>query len=178
MGFQKVLVALDRSSQTSAVFEQALSEVKVSSNGSLMLVHALRMDAEISTGPFMGLGTIADLDTYGVLKRVQQEKIQQERDKSIAWLQTYQQEAIAQGILTELNCLIGTPGTGICELAKSWGADLIVLGRRGHQGIAEVVMGSVSNYVVHHAPCSVLVVQGILQTAEATSLEPVNQGSL
>ncbi len=174
MSFQKVLVALDRSLQTSAVFEQALSEAKARSNGSLMLVHAMRMDAELTTGPFMGLGTIADLDTYGILKRVQREKIQQERDKSIAWLQTYQQEAIAQGIPTEITCLTGTPGTGICELAQSWGAHLIVLGRRGHQGMTEVMMGSVSNYVVHHAPCSVLVVQGIMETSEAKLLEPVS----
>jgi len=174
MSFQKVLVALDRSLQAPAVLEQALSEVQASATGSLMLVHALRMDAEIPTGTFMGLGTIADLDTYGILRRVQQEKIQQERDKSMAWLQTYQQEAIALGILTEITCLIGTPGTGICELAQSWGADLIVLGRRGHQGITEVVMGSVSNYVMHHAPCSVLVVQGIMQTADVKPLEPVS----
>ncbi|NJR39263.1 MAG: universal stress protein [Leptolyngbyaceae cyanobacterium CSU_1_4] len=173
MSFQKVLVALDRSLQASAVFEQAVSEVKVKGKGSLLLVHALRMDAEIPTGTFMGLGTIADLDTYGILKRVQQEKIQQERDKAIAWLQTYQQQAIAQGVPTELTCLIGTPGAGICELAQSWGADLIVLGRRGHQGITEVMKGSVSNYVMHHAPCSVLVVQGMMETSVATPLESV-----
>lgn len=174
MSFQKVLVALDRSLQTSAVFEQALSEVKARGNASLMLVHALRMDAEIPAGTFMGIGTVADVYTYGTLKQVQQEKIQQQREQSMAWLQTYQQKAIAQGISTEITCLTGTPGTGICELAQSWGADLIVLGRRGHQGITEVVMGSVSNYVVHHAPCSVLIVQGIIQTAESKSLEPAS----
>ena len=174
MSFQKVLVALDRSLQASTVFEQALSEVKARSNGSLMLVHALRMDAEVPTGAFMGIGTVADVYTYGTLKRVQQEKVQQGRDKAIAWLQTYQQEAIAQGIPTEITCLVGTPGIGICQLAQSWGANLVVLGRRGHQGMTEVMMGSVSNYVVHHAPCSVLVVQGVMETAEANSLEPVS----
>jgi nucleotide-binding universal stress UspA family protein len=160
MSFQKVLVALDHSSQTSAVFDQATNEAK---EGSLMLVHALRMDTEIPTGTFMGIGTIADLDTYGILKRLQQEKIQQEREKSLAWLQTFQQQAIAQGIPTEITCITGNPSTGICELAQRWNANLIVLGRRGHQGMTEVVMGSVSNYVMHHAPCSVLVVQGIPQ---------------
>ncbi|RMG10302.1 MAG: universal stress protein, partial [Cyanobacteria bacterium J055] len=37
---------------------------------------------------------------------------------------------------------------------------LIIVGRRGRQGIEEAVLGSVSNYVVHHAPCSVLAIQG------------------
>ena len=47
------------------------------------------------------------------------------------------------------------------ESSQNWEADLIVIGRRGHQGLSEILLGSVSNYVVHHAPCSVLVVQGV-----------------
>lgn len=35
------------------------------------------------------------------------------------------------------------------------------MGRRGHKGLSEILLGSVSNYVVHHAPCSVLVLQGL-----------------
>jgi nucleotide-binding universal stress UspA family protein len=165
MVFQNVLVALDRTPKSPAVFEKALSETATH----LMIVHALRMDAEIPTGTFMGIGTIADLDTYGIMKRIQQEKIQQERTRSLEWLQTYQQQAIAQGISTEITCLTGTPGSSICDLARSWHADLIVLGRRGHQGITEAVMGSVSNYVLHHAPCSVLVVQGMMAEALQTT---------
>jgi nucleotide-binding universal stress UspA family protein len=44
-------------------------------------------------------------------------------------------------------------------MAKSWQADLIVLGRRGLKGISEIFLGSVSNYIVHQALCSVLIVQ-------------------
>jgi nucleotide-binding universal stress UspA family protein len=33
------------------------------------------------------------------------------------------------------------------------------LGRRGLTGVAEMFLGSVSNYIVHHVGCSVLVVQ-------------------
>lgn len=47
----------------------------------------------------------------------------------------------------------------ICELARNWNADLIILGRRGRTGLSELLLGSVSNYVLHHAPCSVLTVQ-------------------
>jgi len=46
----------------------------------------------------------------------------------------------------------------ICELAIDWNADLIMMGRRGRSGIAEFFLGSVSNYVLHHAPCSVQIV--------------------
>ncbi len=60
-------------------------------------------------------------------------------------------------------CLTGMPGSSICELAQNWGAHLIVLGRWERQGMTEVMMGSVSNYVIHHEPCSGLVVQGIMR---------------
>src|SRR6185437_6110907 len=45
------------------------------------------------------------------------------------------------------------------ELIKaSDGADMIVLGRRGQGGFARLVMGSVTNQVVQHAHCAVLIV--------------------
>ncbi|WP_199338252.1 universal stress protein [Nostoc sp. FACHB-133] len=75
-------------------------------------------------------------------------------------LQLYYQKAKILGIMAESSYQTGDPGTNICDLARSWGADLIVLGRRGLNGFAELLAGSVSNHVVHHAPCSVLVVQG------------------
>ena len=59
----------------------------------------------------------------------------------------------------------------ICELAKFWNADLIIMGRRGRSGLAEVFLGSESNYVLHHAPCSVQIVHLPVSSkaADATS---------
>ena len=54
---------------------------------------------------------------------------------------------------------MGDPGRWVRDLAQSWEADLVVLGRRGLTGVAEMFLGSVSNYIVHHVNCSVLVVQ-------------------
>lgn len=47
----------------------------------------------------------------------------------------------------------------ICKLAKSWEADLIVVGHQGMSPLQELARGSVSNYVMHYAPCSVLTIQ-------------------
>ncbi|MCZ8054719.1 MAG: universal stress protein, partial [Microcystis sp. LE19-12.2C] len=47
----------------------------------------------------------------------------------------------------------------ICKVAREENIDLIVIGRRGRSGLGELFLGSVSNYVLHHAPCSVLIVQ-------------------
>ena len=52
----------------------------------------------------------------------------------------------------------GNPEQEIVEIAKSWRADLIVVGSHG-RGFWGRLLGSVSDGVLHHAPCSVLVVR-------------------
>jgi nucleotide-binding universal stress UspA family protein len=53
--------------------------------------------------------------------------------------------------------LTGQAGPAICELATALGATAIVLGTRGHGGLRRAVLGSVSDHVVRHAPCTVVV---------------------
>jgi nucleotide-binding universal stress UspA family protein len=55
--------------------------------------------------------------------------------------------------------LHGSPAREIIHLAEGWEADLIVVGSHG-RGFWGRLLGSVSNAVVHNAPCSVLVVKG------------------
>ena len=45
-------------------------------------------------------------------------------------------------------------------LDASAGADLLVVGSRGHGGFVEALLGSVSQHMVHHAACPVVVVRG------------------
>ena len=54
---------------------------------------------------------------------------------------------------------MGAPSRVIIETAKEWGADLIVVGSHGRGFWGRVMLGSVSDAVLHHAPCSVLVVR-------------------
>ena len=54
---------------------------------------------------------------------------------------------------------LGQPAEVICEVAKSMGADLVVVGARGHNAAQRFLLGSISDRVVHHAPCPVLVVR-------------------
>jgi nucleotide-binding universal stress UspA family protein len=44
-------------------------------------------------------------------------------------------------------------------LDSARGADLLVLGSRGHGGFAEALLGSVSQHCVHHAPCPVVIIR-------------------
>jgi nucleotide-binding universal stress UspA family protein len=51
----------------------------------------------------------------------------------------------------------GRPGSSIVDEAAAMGADLVVVGSRGHGTIATMVLGSTASEVVDHAPCPVLV---------------------
>jgi len=60
-------------------------------------------------------------------------------------------------IVTEV--LFGSPDSRIVETAEEIHPDLIVLGSHGYSRWERLLLGSVSSSVVHHAPCSVLVVR-------------------
>jgi nucleotide-binding universal stress UspA family protein len=53
----------------------------------------------------------------------------------------------------------GSPAQVIVDQAESWGADLIIMGSRGLGIWNRLLLGSVSNAVVHHAKCSVEVIR-------------------
>jgi nucleotide-binding universal stress UspA family protein len=53
----------------------------------------------------------------------------------------------------------GDPRKEVIEEAEAWHADLIVLGSHGRTGVKRLLMGSVSEGVMRHAPCSVEVVR-------------------
>jgi nucleotide-binding universal stress UspA family protein len=53
----------------------------------------------------------------------------------------------------------GDPKSKILEHAENWKADLIVMGSHGRRGAAHFLMGSVSEAVMRHAPCSVQIVR-------------------
>jgi nucleotide-binding universal stress UspA family protein len=50
----------------------------------------------------------------------------------------------------------GTPGDEVIAEARQWGADVVVLSTHGRSGLARLLLGSVANNVVNHAPCPVL----------------------
>ena len=52
----------------------------------------------------------------------------------------------------------------IVDEAEGWGADLVILGSRGQTGVKRWLMGSVAEYVVRHAPCSVEVARAPIKS--------------
>jgi nucleotide-binding universal stress UspA family protein len=175
MTFKKIVVGLDQSFKDSTVFKRALEQAKPHSS-SIMIVHTLESHPshmEIS----LPIGQHAEVarDMYSMLARQHQERLERSKRQAKGWLEMYFQQAIAKGIPTQVNCQSGNPGLWLCEMAQRWGADLIVIGHRENHGLRSVGHSSVTQYVLQHAPCAVLVIQGELPTPEFNDVEPVNQ---
>ena len=68
-------------------------------------------------------------------------------------------EAREGGVTAEFLVWDGDAGTSIAEAAEAEEADLVVVGTRGRSGAERMFLGSVSDHVVRHATCPVLVVR-------------------
>jgi nucleotide-binding universal stress UspA family protein len=66
---------------------------------------------------------------------------------------------VAGGTVAGTHLRMGAVDLEIVSLAKELGADLIVMGCRGHRGIRRAIEGSISDAVIRHAHCPVLVVR-------------------
>lgn len=63
---------------------------------------------------------------------------------------------LPQDLTIEWRLEVGPSAQALLDRAE--GAELLVVGARGHGGFAELLLGSTSHQVVTHAPCPVLVV--------------------
>jgi universal stress protein A len=69
------------------------------------------------------------------------------------------EEFVPAGIEVERRFVIGSAAEGIVDTAKSEGYDLIVMGTHGRTGLGHLLLGSVAQRVLQHAPCPVLTVK-------------------
>ncbi len=67
-------------------------------------------------------------------------------------------EAVGRSVRTEVHVLLGDPAEALVSLALRVGADALCLGSHGRSGLGAAVMGSVTQSVIAHAHCPVLVV--------------------
>lgn len=142
--FNKILVALDTKESCDFLFQEALALAKATTS-SLVVLGVLMLDAD---------GTLPLLSH----PEMYQKRYKEYKAIGLESLRHHVEQAIAEGIQATVQQEIGDPGKTICEVAKREGTDLIIVGSHGRKGLGELLIGSVSSYVVHRAPCSVLVV--------------------
>ena len=94
--------------------------------------------------------------TLGYDRKIYEEMEEESREllRKLTW-----QVKVAGGSVAGTYFRVGTVELEIVNLAEELGADLIVVGCRGHRGIRTLIEGSISAAVIRHAPCPVLVVR-------------------
>lgn len=154
--FKKILVAVDCTDESRSVFEKAVDLAKAM-EAKLMIVNVLT-GAEGGQPDVLAYPPVFQ---YSVVSEAAwqsyREHIEQMKGKSLAQLEEYTNIASNAGVEAEFTQTPGDPGRTICHLSDTWEADLIVVGSHCRRGISELLLGSVSNYVMHHAASSVLV---------------------
>ncbi len=76
-------------------------------------------------------------------------------------LEEQAKEVRGAGVSVTTAVLLGTPANTIVERARNEGVDLIVAGTHGRTGLEHVLIGSVAERIVRHAPCPVLTVKNV-----------------
>lgn len=90
----------------------------------------------------------------------QVDQIEQDRKKEALDLVAHTARQLrTAGFRSSESVELGNPKVKILDEAKKWQADLIVVGSHGFTGFSRFLMGSVSEAVTRHAPCSVEVVR-------------------
>lgn len=170
MTIDRILATIDNSSRSQSVFDTSVSLARAT-GAKLMLLHILsEEDVDYPILPTYAY--------YAVLKggddSVFHKTFEEYEQRQVELLRNLTQKAIATGVDTEYAQLSGIPGREICELAGNWSADIILVGNRGLKGMKEMFLGSVSNYITHHAPCSVLIVRADPDSV-SYSLDPLDE---
>jgi nucleotide-binding universal stress UspA family protein len=89
-----------------------------------------------------------------------EELAEMQQESQVAGETALTQTAAELGLVgAQQHVVEGEPGPALCNAATDLGADVLVVGSHGRGVIARTLLGSVSDYVVHHAPCPVLVVR-------------------
>jgi len=147
----KLLIATDASEFSNAAIDKCLELLKTEAL-SVKVISVL--EPPLTTAePFAGA-----VDFY----RETEEAVRRQAETAVKLAEDRVREhfgaSMPENILSS-EILIGSPARRIVEEAQNWEADLIVIGSHGYGFWERMMLGSVSQSVVHHAPCSVLVVR-------------------
>lgn len=145
-GFRKILVSVDGSenSQRALVYAGYLAEL---CNAPVGVLHVVNLSADVATLGEAGTGGYVPDSVLTGIREIGQGVVDQA-------LKQLPHTVSASGFLE-----IGLPTSTIVAFCVDNKYDLIVMGSRGLGAIKQLVLGSISSYVLHHAPCPVMVVK-------------------
>lgn len=144
--FRHILFATDFSIASGLGFDRAL-ELAEAAGAKLTIFHALDLP-----GPEL-------LEIYGLMPSAAVRELEAKLETAArAKLESYFTALSEARVNYDILLHAGRPGEQIVAAAENRLCDLIVLGSRGLGPIRSALLGSTSNYVLHHSSCPVLVV--------------------
>ena len=150
-----VLLATDGSEEVSLATEAAV-EISVKTGSELHVIHVYGVVPIYPLYPEATDPEGADLEDPMLEEELESLSEQRAREVLDAVVEEVQS---AGGTVAQVHLREGRVPHEIVALAEDTGIGLIVVGSRGHGGIRRALMGSVSDAVVRHAHCPVLVVR-------------------
>lgn len=138
--FAKILVAVDGSESAKKAFDRAVFLAQ-KCNSKLYTAHVV-LDWE-----------------YGGDSATTFELIDELRENGAKILEQCKKQALQNNIQIETILEQGDYASEIIEIGKRLDCDLIILGSRGMSPLKELMLGSVSYKVMHHASCPVMIVR-------------------
>lgn len=145
----KILIAVDGSSYSDAVLDEVVNR-PWPPNSSIRIINAAETPIMVGMEPWA-----ASPEYYDQLERSVHENARAVIAAALEKLKAIKDTTVS--ISSEV--IPGAPRQVIVEEAERWGADLIIMGSRGLGAWNRLLLGSVSNAVVHHAKCSVEIVR-------------------
>ena len=148
----KILVATDGSDFSKAAIDALAIIVANPENTTFKIISTVEFPTMLASDPFIG----ASAEYYDEI-----EKAGHGQAKEAAKRAESQVHSLYPGVSLNITVEVvsGSPQRVLVEKAQEWSADLMVVGSHGYGFWERALLGSVSNSVVHHAPCSVLVVR-------------------
>lgn len=142
MVFKKILVPLDGSQSAFNAFRYARAMAK--ENGADLYILSV---ADITQASYPLLQVNLDRDGFssirgeaeGILKKAVEE--------------------VPEGVKAIPVLKAGVPGAVIADMTEEKGIDLIIMGNSGKGALSSFIMGSVSQYVIHHVKVPVLIIK-------------------
>ncbi len=153
--FKKILIALSDSPESQEILTAGLT-LAGKFDAEVLLLHVINPMSPTGFSPLVG-GMFPIVNDVAIEQYAKEWHEYEQRGSD--QLQTYATQAKDRGIKVEVSQNFGNSGSMICEVAKNWSADAIVMGRNQKSMLSEMFLGSTSNYVLHHAPCSVMVIE-------------------
>lgn len=140
MLFSRILVAVDGSDSAKRAFERSVYLAK-RCNSKLDIIHVV-LDS-----------------TYGGDSAATFQLIEELKERGKKLLDGCKNEAMRNGIQVETLLKLGDHAQVLIETANKGDYELIMMGSRGLSPFKELLLGSVSYKVMHHAKCPVMVVR-------------------